>query len=362
MVAMAMKRERRQSGGSTSGRQRMRRHSTKQRSTTQHVTFSATHSSDEDEVPRKVATLTSSPVPAKDGLPQFLNKNLSQTTLAPPTLSITNAISKDLHAKLDHHFPAEPLRTGTSPETPSSSTGTAPFHLSLATSQPQSLTSSSSAETDRGPLPHNHSSTSLAQHEALLPSTHTKLTRTQQKLLLQRASTQPLPQPLTSPSRLTPHQSDPQQDYFSPRQPATQSLPSVGMTYDVKVAREFERVARELSTVQRFSDPLNEALRRLDRCRVSGFRAGQVARVTGKRPGRPKPRQREGSREVVMGRGVFSGEDESQVRECLRRLWVGGTGSESESGGGVGSSESMTSAEERMRRVQGNGRARTRSE
>lgn len=56
-------------------------------------------------------------------------------------------------------------------------------------------------------------------------------------------------------------------DYFSPLPSGTQSNLSPGVqaniSFDAKVAREFDRISRELTNAKRFGDPISDALGRL---------------------------------------------------------------------------------------------------
>jgi hypothetical protein len=120
-------------------------------------------------------------------------------------------------------------------------------------------------------------------------------------------------------------------DYFSPLPPTPTTSNSIGatvnMTYDVKVAREFERISRELVNARRFGDPTGHALARL-RNRInpttsqSGLAKKQSAfglSMSWKR----SPDKHEGRARIdgVGGDGIFGGEKRSKVREVMRRLW-----------------------------------------
>jgi hypothetical protein len=117
-------------------------------------------------------------------------------------------------------------------------------------------------------------------------------------------------------------------DYFSPLPSATSTLtPSgalVNMTYDVKVAREFERISRELANARRFGDPVGDALKRLQE-RVNPSSTSTLNKksstfglsVSWKR----SPDKHEGRARVDVEDGVFGGEGKSRVREVMRRLW-----------------------------------------
>lgn len=116
-------------------------------------------------------------------------------------------------------------------------------------------------------------------------------------------------------------------DYFSPM-PTTPTFSAPGqtnMTYDVKVAREFERISRELINAKRFGDPTGDAVARL-RDRVNPGRQGSLAKkqsafglsMAWKRS---PDKHHEGGRARVDGDDVFGGERKSKVREIIRRLW-----------------------------------------
>lgn len=199
-------------------------------------------------------------------IPSFLKKSLSHTSLLPPEVSMTNALSKDLtksSSSLEHIY-TENVRSSplSEPQIFPSSTSTSQF-ISLT---PPSRTSRT-PDPDMTELRRNRSLTALAtntQDHTIIPLTTAlqgKLTRTQQKLLLQRASTQypihPFNLITTTTNVSSPLQnssdveSTTMSDYFSP------------LPFDVKVAREFDRISRELVNVRRFGDPTTDAIARL---------------------------------------------------------------------------------------------------
>ena len=96
------------------------------------------------------------------------------------------------------------------------------------------------------------------------------------------------------------------------------------MTYDVKVAREFERISRELVNAKRFGDPTGDAIARLrDRInpRKQGLAKKQSAFGLSMAWKRSPDKYEEGGRARVDGEGLFGGERKSKVREIMRRLW-----------------------------------------
>ena len=123
------------------------------------------------------------------------------------------------------------------------------------------------------------------------------------------------------------------QDYFSPIPSTTQTTLTPGLQipipYDVRVAREFDRISRELANAKRFGDPSADALGRLrtrtmpttkDRLtkKPNGFALG----MTWKRsPDKDEYRTRRG-RESFTTEEVFDGERRSKAREILRQLWL----------------------------------------
>ena len=416
-TALLRTRERRPSSGSSgslhTARPKVRRPVTQPAQTTksashrpQHVSFSTHHSSDEEEdealVHRKSTEIVESPqqqpalianvppvspVPPpkaaapppvappvapksalREGLaasaPKFLHKSLSQITLVPPKVSITNAVAKDIanpSTSVEHVMSAEHAEG-----TPSSEPQVAP------SSNPTShfISSTPPSRTPRTPdleisgVRRNQSSTSLAttadQTIQLTTPSHGKLTRTQQKLLLQRASTQPPVHPLnlsnagySSPSLGNTAQMESGADYFSPLPAGTQSMFTPGvqanMPYDVKVAREYDRIARELTNAKRFGNPISDALQRLQE-RVNpvssskGLTKKQSAfglNVAWKR----SPDKVEAATSSTGHRprvdleedGLFAGERKSKVKEVMRKLWyeevdISKTGDENDDG------------------------------
>ena len=275
----------------------------------------------------------------KEGLssaPKFLQKSLSSVALVPPKVCITNAHSKDL-ARPSTSVEQQANADGTQSATPSSDPQIPPSSNPIShfiTSTPPSRTSRTP---DLDGLRRNQSATSLATtaQDHLIPFTTAsqgKLTRTQQKLLLQRASTQSAIQPLTrttsgytSPSLQQTAHMDTPPDYFSPPPFTTQtaSTPGVAMNipYDVKVAREFARISRELVNARKFGDPTADAIARLQD-RVAPTLTG----TTASKQGLTKKQSAFGlsmswKRSPVVEDDVFRGERRSKVREVMRRLW-----------------------------------------
>ena len=226
--------------------------------------------------------------------PKFLQKSLSSVALAQPKVSLTNAVSKDLaksstsaeHQALFYGTPSSEFPTGPSshPSTFDFVTYTPPFR-SLRTPD---------LDHSAGAIRRNQSATSLATtaHGHTIPLSTVsqgKLTRTQQKLLLQRASTQPLaPQPMKSYDSPSLQQASHMEsiavkgggDYFAAPIPLTSTpAPStpgiqVNIPYDIKVAREFDRISKELVNARRFGDPATDAISRL-RERIGHLPASQ---------------------------------------------------------------------------------------
>jgi hypothetical protein len=193
--------------------------------------------------------------------PKFLQKSMSRVSL-PPTLSMTNAVSKDLARSLS----VDRERTYTE-----SSLTPPPDLLITPTSDlvPQgSLHCLNRIQTTPELKPigisHDHISTSVPlpqSHSMLSKSPYEKVTRTQQKLLLQRASTEPeiLPTISTNPLQPPPQIQVATTEYLSP------SLPGfpLNVPFELKVKKEYDRLSKELKNVKRFSDPLKAALERL---------------------------------------------------------------------------------------------------
>lgn len=402
---MAKKKDRGRSSGSIySSQPQVRRRNSQphgqstNKSSKQYVSFSTRHSSDEDDededgtaVHRKSSDIVESPqchhdlkpqlnhtspaptsvVPhhyppstksaLKEGLsssiPKFLQKSLSQVALVPPKISITNAVSKDLTRPTSvEHIYTDPGVTSTSePQIPPSSNPIS--HFVSSTPPSRSLkTPDLEMTTTTGGLRRNQSSTSLAttSQDYTIPLTSAsqgKLTRTQQKLLLQRASAQPLVHPLTSASYTTAnytpspslHQTfimegnNAPSDYFSPLPSTTQTMLTPGVAvnipYDVKVAREFERISKELSNARRFGDPVTDALTRLqDRMNPSSFTSTsgtpkqgltkkQSAFSMSWKRSPDKGDNRRGGNVIdddVLG---DDGERRSKVRDVMKKLW-----------------------------------------
>jgi hypothetical protein len=289
----------------------------------------------------------------KEGLsssaPKFLQKSLSSVALVPPTVSITNAHSKDL-ARPSTSVDQQAYAGGTQSTTPSSEPqiprSSNPISHFISSTPP----SRACRTPDLDALRRNQSSTSLAStvQDHTIPLTTAsqgRLTRTQQKLLLQRASTQsPLhslagtPSGYVSPPALqqTAHMEVTTTDYFSPLPFTTQNTSTPGVTmnipYDVKVAREFERISRELVNARRFGDPTAEAIARLQD-RVAPTPIGTTTSKQGLTKNRPAfglnvswrqspnkldPR----TRRNIVEHDVFGGERRSKVREVTRQLWL----------------------------------------
>ena len=390
-IALLNKERRQSSGSAHSSRPKVRRpqsqiHPSSNKQNKQHVTFSTRHSSDDDDdddnddlddtlVHRKSNDIVVSPKshapdhqhgatqtfhhvsPApptmlprpppqksalKEGLaatPKFLQRNLSQVALVPPKVSMTNAVSKDLAR------PSTSAEQASYQDTIGASTGSSGAQIAPS-SNPVShfITSTPPSRAPRTPdldmtsLHHAQSSaTSFSQIDHALPpltsQSHGKLTRTQQKLLLQRASTQPaaLTTSYSSPSLAQTTQMEHATDYFSPLPATTAAITPGGgfvtMTYDVKVAREFERVSRELANARRFGDPVGDAVKRLQK-RVNPATLSEGLNkksstfglsVSWKRS--PDRLESRGRTRVNVEDGVFGGEGRSRVREVMRRLW-----------------------------------------
>lgn len=114
-------------------------------------------------------------------------------------------------------------------------------------------------------------------------------------------------------------------DYFSPM-PTTPTFVAPGqsnMTYDVKVAREFDRISRELINAKRFGDPTGDAIRRLqDRINPSKNSLAKKQSAFGlSMAWKRSPDKHEGGRTRVDHGELFEGERKSKVREIMRRLW-----------------------------------------
>jgi hypothetical protein len=384
-----LKKERRQSSSSVSGLPRVRRPNTNSGEKPKpkaHVTFTTHNYSDDEEddveehpVRRRSDEIVRSPLPhhyhhgtqqphhvpvspappsmihrptqksaLREGLsssaPKFLQKSLSQDALVPPKVSITNAVSKDLTKpssnSTEHCLPDEP-----SADTPSSAPEVAP------SSNPTShfITTTPPSRTPRTPdldmtsLRHNQSSTSLGHALdqgtgpaiPLATSSQGKLTRTQQKLLLQRASTQP-PHPLnlasttsySSPSVAATQHVESAPDYFSPIPSAQQMLTpaAVNMTYDVKVAREYERISRELANAKRFGNPIADAISRL-RARAQPASNPSLAKKSsafGLSMTWKRSPDKLGERRETNTAALFDDEGRSKLREAMRRMWFDG--------------------------------------
>ena len=315
------------------------------------------------DIPHQLHPVSPAPAPAstihlpptksalKKGLsaaPKFLQKSLSSAALLPPKVSITNAHSKDL-ARPSTAAEQQAYTDGIQSPAPSSEPQFTPSSNPIS----HFISSTPPGRTSRTPdldgFQRNQSFTSLATtaQDHPIPLTRAsqgKLTRTQQKLLLQRASTQP---PVHSLTSISPAYTSPslQQtarmevnspDYFSPLPSTTQttSTPGVSMNipYDVKVAREFDRISRELVNAKRFGDPTADAIARLQD-RVTPTRIGSTTPKQGlpkkqsafglsmswkRSPDKPDSR----TRENIVEDDVFGGERRSKVREVMRRLWL----------------------------------------
>jgi hypothetical protein len=281
----------------------------------------------------------------KEGLsssaPKFLQKNLSQVSLVPPKVSITNAVSNGLtgpSSSVEHSYPENNNHSTPSSEPqvlPSSNpvsrfiTSTPPNRNPITPDLDRTSIRSSPSQVFH--QDHTHPSTSSSQ---------AKLTRTQQKLLLQRDSTQP-PQPpnlnlktsTSSPSLPQVTQMETAPDYFAllPTTPTTANPIgfTVNMTYDVKVTREFERISRELINTRRFGDPTGDALTRLStRINPTTSQPGSTKKqsafdlssVPWKRSSDKLDSGRIRGDEAGEG-GVFGGEQRSKIREVMRQLW-----------------------------------------
>lgn len=94
------------------------------------------------------------------------------------------------------------------------------------------------------------------------------------------------------------------------------------MTYDVKVAREFERISRELANARRFGDPVTDALKRLQmRMNPTQPSLNKKSSTFGLSVSWKRSPEKEGRARVDVEDGVFGGEGRSRVREIMRRLW-----------------------------------------
>ena len=105
----------------------------------------------------------------------------------------------------------------------------------------------------------------------------------------------------------------------------------MNIPYDVKVAREFDRISRELANARRFGDPTADAITRLQD-RVAPTPIG----TTTSKQGLTKKQSAFGlsmswkrspdkldsrTRSKIVEDDVFRGERRSKVREVMRRLW-----------------------------------------
>jgi hypothetical protein len=285
---------------------------------------------------------------------KFLQKSFSSLALAQLKVSHTNAMSKDLGkpvTSIEHH-----VLSGRTPSSegligPSSHPSTSHF---VSSTPPSRGLRTPDSEISRG-IRRNQSATSLATtaHDHTIPLSTTsqgKLTRTQQKLLLQRASTQPLTlQPTAShasPSlpQVAHMESITAQggDYFAPMPPTpTPFTPGmqVNVPYDVKVAREFDRISKELVNARRFGDPTADAICRL-RERIglvpsppteipsgqtlakkqSTFGLSMAWKRSPDKPGAPSSQPPPGKRSVGND-DVFGMVNRGKVKDFVRQLW-----------------------------------------
>jgi hypothetical protein len=206
----------------------------------------------------RTAPTTDSPSEAsslRESLPsptyRILQKTLSQDGLVPPELSVTNVVSKDIA-----------MPSSGSPITATS----APQPMILASTSPLRFVPRS----DEGGLKRNHSSSSLlgpvhSDETNPMTTSRAKLTRTQQKLLLQKAS---LPLAHALPLTATYPRSSPEPNAdkgtVTPSAPGSiTSRASISLPYDIKAAKEYDRVSRQLANVKKFGSPTSDALRRL---------------------------------------------------------------------------------------------------
>lgn len=398
MIALAKKTRRSSSSSIHSSRSRVRRPTSQPqghpttKSTKQHVQFTTRYSSDEEEdddgttvhqkpseivesprlhhdIPHQLHHISPTPTPVihypssaksalKEGLssssaPKFLQKSLSQATLVPPEVFITNVVSNDLvrpSTSVEHIFQdgaAQSTPTSEPTVTPSSN----PVSRFISSTPPGRSPKTPDLDMTNATIGFGRyqSATSLARtsQDHTIPLTSVsqrKLTRTQQKLLLQKASTQPPIHPLTP----TTYASSPalQQtsmrevsipDYFSPLPSTTQARLSPGIQvnipYDVKVAREFERISRELSNARKFGDPTADAIARL-RYRIKpatsnttttkkGFTKKQSAYGFGmsSKPSPDKLDSRTSRKGNAVDDNVAGGEKRSKVRDVMKKLW-----------------------------------------
>ena len=371
VIGLALsKKERRRSSGSTSALRPKDKWPTSQpyaltaatKPKQQHVTFSTKHFSDDDDddttlVHRKSSDVVESPhhlrsisptqttVPyrhpaTKFGLKEvlspssykFLPKNLIQMALDPPKVSMTNAVSKDL-TKLSASMEqaSSDIARSNTPFFELQVTSPSNRLSHFISTTPPSRTART-PESDVAGLRRNRSNPSLSIEHTIPLTTQSqvKLTRTQQKLLLQRASTQSLNLSTTysSPSLNTSVSLEQRGDYFSPLSATSQTqLPPgfpINIPYDVKVAREYDRISRELNNVRRFGDPTADALERLRSRTVPSAtkRADSIKKQStfGLYTWRRSP-DKLGVQRVSEENEVFTGERKSKVEELMRRLW-----------------------------------------
>jgi hypothetical protein len=292
----------------------------------------------------------------KEGLlsaPRFRQKNLSEASLDPPQVSVTNAVSKDLtkpSTSVEQAYMENVQSIPSSePQIPPSSNATSQF---ISITPP--IQTSQTPDVDMTGLRRNRSFTSLAtntQDHATIPLTTAlqgKLTRTQQKLLLQRASVQHPVHPfnLISAMYVSPSlqhtsykEATPMSDYFSPLPSTTQTTLTPGLAinvpYDVKVAREFDRISRELVNVRRFGDPTGDAITRL-RNRIRPAAPATAPKTEGGLNKKPSAfglnvswkrslddtdATRSVRRNVNVNNMVLEEERKNRVQEVLRQLW-----------------------------------------
>ena len=302
---------------------------------------------------------------SKDGLacsaPKFLQKSLSSVALAQPKVSLTNAISKDLakpSTSAEHQALFDGIPSSEFPAGPASHPSTFDF---VTYTPPFRSLRTPDLDHSAGAIRRNQSATSLATtaHDHTIPLSTVsqgKLTRTQQKLLLQRASTQPLaPQPMTPYASPSLQQATHMEsivakgggDYFAAPIPLT-STPApltpgvqVNIPYDVKVAREFDRISKELVNAQRFGDPTADAISRLrERIgpvpafqRVSLSSEGQtlvkkssafglsMAWTRSPDKSMASPASNPTSTKSNLGAEKFGGADRGKMKEIIAQLW-----------------------------------------
>ena len=127
-------------------------------------------------------------------------------------------------------------------------------------------------------------------------------------------------------------------DYFSPLPCTTQTTLAPGVAanipFDVKAAREFDRISRELVNAKRFGDPTADAIARLqDRVALTPIGSTTTKHGLTKKQspfGLTMSWKQLPDKLVSRTRGniveddVFGGERSSKIRDVMRRLWFDG--------------------------------------